>query len=189
MKMIKNLTSQSSLVPSANGRGKTARTVVLASVALAGLVTAVVRTAVATPPSNIVSATVVARASFVQPTDIKFKINNGSEEVIHAPELHDTVMQQIIIGPGGYTGWHSHPGPAVALIKAGALALYSSDDPTCTPRIYLAGEAFVDSGQGHVHLARNLNATENVEVWVTYFDVPPGGSPRLDAADPGNCGL
>jgi quercetin dioxygenase-like cupin family protein len=166
-----------------------ARTVVLASVAVAGLVTALVRTVMATPPSNIVSGTVVARASFVDPTDIKFKINNGSEEVIHAPEAQETVMQQIIIGPGGSTGWHSHPGPAVALIKAGELALYSSDDPTCTPRIYLAGEAFVDSGQGHVHLARNLSATENLEVWVTYFDVPPGGSPRLDAANPGNCGF
>ncbi len=166
-----------------------ARTVVLASVAVAGLVTALVHTVMATPPSNIVSATVVARASFVDPTDIKFKINNGSEEVIHAPEAQETVMQQIIIGPGGSTGWHSHPGPAVALIKAGELALYSSDDPTCTPRIYLAGEAFVDSGQGHVHLARNLSATENLEVWVTYFDVPPGGSPRLDAANPGNCGF
>jgi quercetin dioxygenase-like cupin family protein len=189
MKIIKNLTSVSSLAPDGNGKRMRARTVVLASVAVAGLVTAVVRTAMATPPSNIVSATVVARASFVQPTDIKFKINNGSEEVIQAPEVQETVMQQIIIGPGGSTGWHSHPGPAVALIKAGALALYSSDDPTCTPRIYSAGEAFVDSGQGHVHLGRNASSTENVEVWVTYFDVPPGGSPRLDAANPGNCGL
>lgn len=177
MKMIKNL------------RGKTARMVVLASVALAGLVTVLVRTATATPPSNIVSGTILARASFVEPTDIKFKIDSGSEEVVHAPEVQETVIQQIVIGPGGNTGWHSHPGPAVAMIKAGALALYSSEDPTCTPRIYLAGEAFVDHGQGHVHLARNLSSTENVEVWVTYFDVPPGGSPRLDAANPGNCGF
>ena len=143
----------------------------------------------ATPPSGIVSATIVARASFADPVDLKFKIAREGQEVIHAPELQDTVIQQIIIGPGGSTGWHSHPGPAVALIKAGALALYSSDDPTCTPRIYSAGEAFVDSGQGHVHLARNLSPSQNVEVWVTYFDVPPGGSPRLDAADPGNCGF
>ena len=162
--------------------------VVLASVAVVGLVTALVRTAMATPPSNIVSGTVVARASFVAPTDIKFKINDGSEEVIQAPEAQETVMQQIIIGPGGSTGWHSHPGPAVAMIRTGALALYDSEDPTCTPRIYLAGQAFVDRGQGHVHLARNLSSTENVEVWVTSFDVPPGAPVRIDAANPGNCG-
>jgi quercetin dioxygenase-like cupin family protein len=189
MKMFKNLTSLSSLVPGGNGRGKTARTIVLASVAVAGLVTAVVRTAVATPPSNIVSGTVLARASFLVPTDIKIKVDDGSEEVIHAPELQETVIQQIIIGPGGSTGWHSHPGPAVAMIKAGALALYSSEDPTCTPRIYLPGQAFVDHGQGHVHMARNLSPTDNLEVWVTYFDVPPGAPVRLDAANPGNCGF
>ena len=190
MKRIKNLTSTSSLEPGGNRKGKTARLVVLAGVGVAALVTAaLVRTAQATPSFNIVSATVVARASFVDPVDIKFKINTGSEEVILAPEAQETVMQQIVIGPGGHTGWHSHPGPAVAMIKAGALALYSSDDPTCTPRIYLPGQAFVDSGQGHVHLARNLSLTENVEVWVTYFDVPPGTSPRLDAANPGNCGF
>jgi len=187
--MFKNLTSLSSLVPGGNGRGKTARTIVLASVAVAGLVTAVVRTAVATPPSNIVSGTVLARASFLVPTDIKIKVDDGSEEVIHAPDVQDTVIQQIIIGPGGSTGWHSHPGPAVAMIKAGALALYSSEDPTCTPRIYLPGQAFVDHGQGHVHMARNLSPTDNLEVWVTYFDVPPGAPVRLDAANPGNCGF
>jgi quercetin dioxygenase-like cupin family protein len=159
------------------------------AVAVAGFVTALVPTAVATPGSNVVSAVVVARASFVDPVDVKFKINDGSEEVIRAPEARETVMQQVIIGPGGHTGWHSHPGPAVAMIKSGALALFSSEDPTCTPRIYLAGEAFVDSGQGHVHLARNVSATENVEIWVTYFDVPPGGPFRLDAANPGNCGF
>ena len=185
MKRIKNLTFGSGIVPV----GKTARAVALASVAVAALVAALVRTALATPSYNIVSATVVARASFLDSVDIKLKVNEGSEEVIHVSEAQDTVMQQIIIGPGGHTGWHSHPGPAVAMVKAGALGIYSSDDPTCTPRVFLAGQAFVDSGQGHVHLARNLSLTENVEVWVTYFDVPPGGSPRLDAANPGNCGF
>jgi len=190
MKLIENL--RSGLAPiggGSSGKGTTARKVVCLSVGVAAVVTALVGAALATPSSGIVSAIVVARASFVDSVDVKFKTDTGSEEVVHAPEAQETVIQQIVIGPGGSTGWHSHPGPAVALIKAGALALYSSDDPTCTPRIYLAGEAFVDHGQGHVHLARNLSPSENVEVWVTYFDVPPGGSVRLDAANPGNCGF
>ena len=192
MKIIKNLTFASGLVPNGNGReerGMAARTIVFVSLGIAAVVTALVSTARATPSSGIVSATIVARASFADQVDLKFKIDGGRLEVIHAPELQDTVIQQIIIGPGGSTGWHSHPGPAVALIKAGELALYSSDNPTCTPRIYSAGEAFVDSGQGHVHLARNLSPSQNVEVWVTYFDVPPAGTVRLDAAYPGNCGF
>lgn len=98
------------------------------------------------------------------------------------------VVQQIVIGPGGHTGWHSHPGPVVVVIKTGALTFYSSEDPTCTGRTYTAGQAFIDSGQGHIHIARNPSASENVELWATYFDVPPGGAFRVDAGDPGTCG-
>ena len=190
MKLIKNFTALASIVPNAWERGKKARTIVLTSVAVGGLVTAgLVYTVHATPSFNIVSSAVLARASFLDPVDIKFKIDAGSQEVIHVSGAQDTVMQQIIFGPGGHSGWHSHPGPAVAIVKAGALALYDSEDPTCTPRIYFAGEAFVDHGQGHAHFAHNPSATENTEVWVTYFDVPPGTSPRLDEANPGNCGF
>jgi quercetin dioxygenase-like cupin family protein len=172
-----------------NTKGMTARMMLLIGVGVGAVITAVVGVARATPSSGIVSAAVLARASFVEPVDVKFKVEGKGQEVVHVSESQDTVIQQIIIGPGGSTGWHSHPGPAVALITAGVLSLYSSDDPSCTPRHYSAGEAFVDRGQGHVHLARNLSPDENVVVWVTYFDVPPGGSPRLDAADPGNCGF
>jgi quercetin dioxygenase-like cupin family protein len=97
-------------------------------------------------------------------------------------------MQQIVIAPGGSTGWHSHPGPAVVLVKAGELTLYSSEDPTCTGETYSAGTGFVDSGQGHVHIARNLSQSPT-ELWVTYFDVPAGESVRIDVADPGTCGF
>jgi quercetin dioxygenase-like cupin family protein len=143
--------------------------------------------ALATPPSGIVSSTVVARAGFVDPVDIKFKVDGGPQEVINVRDAQQTVMQQIVIGPGGSTGWHSHPGPVVVLIKAGELTLYSGDDPTCTGRTYSAGQAFIDSGQGHVHIGRNQSTSENVELWVSYFDVPPGGPFRIDAASPGNC--
>ncbi|HEY3026541.1 MAG TPA: hypothetical protein VGJ55_10360, partial [Pyrinomonadaceae bacterium] len=66
--------------------------------------------ALATPPSGIVSSTVVARAGFVDPVDIKFKVDGGPQEVINVRDAQQTVMQQIVIGPGGSTGWHSHPG-------------------------------------------------------------------------------
>lgn len=155
-------------------------TAVAVSAVLAGAI-------LATPPSGIVSAPVLARASFVDRVDLKFKIGEGDREVIKVRDARETVVQQIVIGPGGSTGWHSHPGPVVVLVKAGELTLYSGDDPTCTGRTFFAGQAFIDSGQGHVHIARNLNLTQNTELWATYFDVPPGQPFRLDAPDPGNC--
>jgi quercetin dioxygenase-like cupin family protein len=155
----------------------------------ATLPTALAGLALATPGFGILSAPVLARASFVDPVDIKLKVGGADGDIIHVRDAQETVMQQIVIGPGGHTGWHSHPGPAVALVKAGELTLYSSDDPTCTGRTYSAGQAFVDSGQGHVHIAHNLSQTQNTEVLVTYFDVPVGGLFRIDAPNPRICGF
>lgn len=154
---------------------------------IVAVVTVLAGAALATPGSGVLTAMVFARGTFADPTDIKFKVDAGGEEVIHAPDARETVMQQIVIGPGGHTGWHSHPGPVVVIVRAGALTFYSSEDPGCTPRTYSAGQTFIDRGQGHVHIARNLSTTENLELWATYFDVPPGGAFRIDAPNPGNC--
>lgn len=153
------------------------------------IVTGLASVALGTPGSGIVSAAVWARAGFTDQVDVKIKVNGGrgGREVIHVPSAQETVIQQIVIGPGGQTGWHSHPGPVIVLIKAGELTVYSSDDPTCSPRTHRAGTAFVDSGQGHVHIAKNLSQNDNVELWATYLDVPAGGAFRIDAPSPGNC--
>ena len=156
-------------------------------VIVAAVAIALAGATLATPPSGIVSATVLARAGFADPVDIKFKVRGQHQDIVHVRNAQETVVQQFILGPGGTTGWHSHPGPVVVLVKTGELTLYSSDDPTCTGRTYSAGQAFIDSGQGHVHMARNLSLSENTELWVTYFDVPPGGPFRIDAPNPANC--
>lgn len=158
----------------------------LASVAMVTAVGAAFAGVVlATPGSGIVSATVVARSGFLSPVDIKFKVKDGHTEVVHVPDAQDTVIQQMVLAPGGHTGWHTHPGPVVVLIKSGTLTLYSRESHGCVPRVYSAGQAFIDSGQGHVHLAANLSATENAELWATFFDVLPGGAFRFDAVNPG----
>ena len=154
------------------------------------LLSLAVRNVFATPPSGIVSATVFARATsgFADPTDLQFRVNwpGPGRQVIHVRNAAETVIQQIIIAPGGHTGWHSHPGPVVVVIKSGQMSFYDGDDPTCTVRTYSAGEAFIDSGQGHVHIARN-EGMANLELWATYFDVPSGAAFRIDQPAPGNC--
>jgi quercetin dioxygenase-like cupin family protein len=158
----------------------------LASVAMVMAVGAALAGVVlATSGSGIISATIQARAGFLNPVDITVKMKDGRTEVVHVPDAQDTVIQQMVLAPGVHTGWHTHPGPAVVLVKSGTLTLYSRESTGCVPRIYSAGQAFIDSGQGHVHLAANLSTTQNAELWVTFFDVPPGGAFRLDAANPG----
>jgi quercetin dioxygenase-like cupin family protein len=144
-------------------------------------------TAHATPPSGIITAPVVARGYFADATDVKFKITGRGQDVILAPNAGDTVVQRILFGPNSNFGWHSHPGPVVVVVVSGELTFYDGDDPTCTPRTYYPGQVFVDKGQGHVHFARNLSMTNNLELYATYFDVPAGKSPRIDAPDPGTC--
>lgn len=61
-------------------------------------------------PGSMVSGVIFARASFADPTEIKFKITRQGQEVINVNNAGDTVMQKIVIASGGHTGWHSHPG-------------------------------------------------------------------------------
>ena len=164
-------------------RKNTAMKFVMAAAGAAVLATA----AAASPGSGVLSGAVLARGAFVDPVDIKFKVSGGDAKILQVREAQDTVVQSITLAPGGTTGWHSHPGPVVVVVASGALTFYSSDDPTCTGRTYTAGQAFVDSGQGHVHTARNLSQSENLQLLATYFDVPAGGAFRLDVADPGTC--
>ena len=174
----------------------------LALAAIVAAVSTVAVAAVLTPGFGILSAPVFARASFADPTDIQFKVSARSlffgrerqnQQVIDVTNARETVMQQIVIAPGGHTGWHSHPGPVVVLIKSGQMSFYDSEDPTCTVRTYSAGDSFVDRGQGHVHIANNQGNVDLV-LWATYFDVPPvdpsvpgSGAFRIDAPDPGHC--
>lgn len=158
----------------------------LALSAIVAVFSAVAVAAVLTAGSGV-SGTVFARASFADTTDIKLKIKGQQgQEVLQVNNARETVVQQINITPGGHTGWHSHPGPVIVLIKSGQMSFYDGDDPTCSVRTYSAGEAFIDSGQGHVHIARN-EGSANLELWAVYFDVPVGEPFRIDAPNPGNC--
>lgn len=95
------------------------------------------------------------------------------------------VTQTITIGPGGHTGWHSHPGPVFVTIAAGTMTFYDADDPSCSPGTYPTGASFIDRGSGHVHIARNEGSVDMV-LYATYL-VPVGAAIRTDISNPGTC--
>ena len=144
------------------------------AIAVAAAAALIALPADATPGSGA-SGTIVARGVATE------KIKT------HSHQPYDVVVQQITIAPGGNTGWHTHPGNAVAVVKSGTLTIYDHDDPSCTGRDFPAGQVYLDEGRGHVHLGRNLSATTPLEIVVTYLDVPIGGGVREDAPNPGNC--
>ena len=97
----------------------------------------------------------------------------------------DLYVQSNVWAPGGTTGWHTHPGPSLIIVTAGAVTAYDGDDPTCTPHVYSQGMGFVDPGGTHVHVLRNEGNVEASTIAVQL--VPTAAIRRIDAADPGNC--
>jgi quercetin dioxygenase-like cupin family protein len=152
------------------------RYLTIAAAAGALLLTGLATAARATPSEGFTSV-ILARATLGNEMPIEVE-NTGPAEAL----LGDNAF-----APGGTSGWHSHPGPALIFVRSGTLTLYSAHDPSCTGRIYTAGQAFVDPGRGHVHIARNESGETPVEIYTVYLDVPVGGATRIDAADPGNC--
>jgi quercetin dioxygenase-like cupin family protein len=141
--------------------------------------------ALATPGSGVLS-NVVSRATF-GPFHIvsNEKLDSDHFQVqLKSRGVSDIVTQTVTFAPGGSSGWHSHPGPAIVSVKSGTLTFYEADDPSCTPIVFRAGTGFVEPG-GHVHIARN-EGTENLTLDVTYI-VPQGAPQRVDEQSRGNC--
>jgi quercetin dioxygenase-like cupin family protein len=96
----------------------------------------------------------------------------------------DLLVTNLVVAPGGHSGWHSHPGPVLVVVKTGTMTLYDGDDPTCTGKPHSAGTVFIEEG-GMVHIARNEGTIEATMVASSFL--PAGGPGRIDAAAPGNC--
>lgn len=97
----------------------------------------------------------------------------------------DVYVNHVTVAPGGNSGWHTHPGPSVVVIKTGTATVYDSDGSSCPATAYAAGTGFVDAGGGHVHLVANLGSTP-LEIYA--FQVIPHGDPRvISAPQPANC--
>lgn len=102
----------------------------------------------------------------------------------HPHTLNDVQVQSVVGQPGGYSGWHSHPGYGIVAVRSGIVAIYEGDDPTCTPNYVGAGEVFTEE-PGHVHFVRN-EGTVAYEAYAT-FVLPVGVPSRTDEPSPGNC--
>jgi quercetin dioxygenase-like cupin family protein len=146
---------------------------ILLSVAVAAAITAVaVGTGAATPPSGLVNI-LLARGNDV--ADGTLPIQAGT----------DVVMSQITVDPGGSSGWHSHPGGAIIVVKTGTLTLYRALGSQCQAKPYSAGQSFIER-PGEVDDVINTGSVPYV-LLVTFPRVPPGEPPRIDEPDPGTC--
>jgi quercetin dioxygenase-like cupin family protein len=140
---------------------------VLALMVLGAVATVFAGTALATMGSGFKERTVVARGTLAP--QFKIKLQDSSSP-------GDVVVQKFVLAPGGQSGWHLHPGPAVVTVKSGTLTLDQGD---CSNTTYSGGQVAVEP-TGLVHRVRNVGI-EDVEFWVTFLDIPVGSLQRIEA--------
>jgi quercetin dioxygenase-like cupin family protein len=143
------------------------------SAGLAGVVAAVgVTPSGATPPSGLAQAP-LARGT------------NVSEGTIPLQLGTDVAMAQITVDPGGRSGWHSHPGGAIIIVKQGSLTVHQALGGQCRTETYSAGQAFIER-PGEVDQVVNTGSVPFI-LLVTFPRVPQGAPARTDHPNPGVC--
>ena len=147
-----------------------------ALVALAAIVVAT--TALASPPIGV-TPTVLARGTYDA-----FKVRSSPQSPVEfkakAKSPLDLVVRRHDYAPGASTGWHSHPGPVFITVTQGQLTFYEYDDPTCRPHVVLAGQGYVDTGQGHIGRNETAQPAQDISVILA----PVGGAFRGELAAP-----
>lgn len=148
---------------------------VLTTLGFAGLIVALSAIPAAATPGSNFGPTLLGRGT------------DQSAGTIPITQGLDVVVQQNVIGIGGFSGWHSHPGGAIVVIQSGELTTYESVGNHCVVTTYTAGQAFVERP------GKPLNAvntgTTMARTIATFPGVPVGvvGAQRTDEPNPGTC--
>lgn len=97
----------------------------------------------------------------------------------------DIVHQKVTYTPGGFSGWHSHPGLVLVVITSGAITRYASD---CSKSTYTVGQSFLELGRDQIIYVRNEGSTP-AEVLATFIVAAGTANAdlRIDQPVPANC--
>jgi hypothetical protein len=85
----------------------------------------------------------------------------------------DVRVQRIDLAPGGYSGWHHHPGMVIVAVASGQVTFTNSDCSSTTYGLGLpAGNAFVESGDDPGQASSAGGATVYVTFVAPHADPP-----------------
>lgn len=147
---------------------------ILTAALVAALIALPREQATATPPSGI-AVELLARGTIAHPSHVRVAgIKLATRGPIDVATVHVTFQ------PGGSTGWHIHPGPALVTVKTGQLTLHRAKG--CRTRTFSAGQTFLEFGPSDVNLTRN--ETGSVTETVVTFLLPAGAPITVDAPAP-----
>jgi quercetin dioxygenase-like cupin family protein len=98
---------------------------------------------------------------------------------INQDQSSNGVLQHLIFAPNQSTGWHTHPGPAFAIVMAGSFTL---TDEHCNVTTYGPGEGFVTGLKVHEAVA----GPDGADFYAFYL--LPGSADVLRTTEPApNC--
>jgi quercetin dioxygenase-like cupin family protein len=139
--------------------------------------------AIATPASGILSNVFPSKGTTLDLLQEDFTVRAGMEDgedwalTLQTSGEADFYSQEIVIGPGGYSGWHNHPGLLLITVKEGTIDWY---DRNCVKHVYTAGQSLTESNQAH-----NIvnSGTVNTRLFGWYI-IKAGAARRIEDPQP-----
>ena len=144
--------------------------------------------ALATPKTVTVTRTVRVKTKHgTVKARVKFQVPGMEPHITCGATACDMVFQVLTIQPGGFTGWHTHPGPTFVALAQGEGTMYRGGATGCTPTKYAVGSGFLQHPT-EVHNMRNEGTTPLV--LHAFYLLPPGTADsaiRIDQPQPASC--
>ena len=99
---------------------------------------------------------------------------NSDRVKFQTKDATDVRVQRLVFSPGGFSGWHHHPGIILVAVESGFVTLWEAD---CSSKTYGPGSpnasVFVEGGEHPVQVTSAGGAT----VYVTF--VAPSADPPV----------
>ncbi len=99
----------------------------------------------ATSSSGILFNNILSMGVASNDLDEKVKIDDWKLS-LKTTGASDFYIQDIAIAPGGYSGWHSHPGMFVGTVLTGSIDFY---DENCNLTTFTAGQVWTENDKLH----------------------------------------
>ena len=118
---------------------------------------------------------------------VKLQVPGMRSHIACGATACDMAFQVLTIQPGGFTGWHTHPGPTFVAVAQGEGSMYRAGGTGCTPTKYPVGSGFLQHST-EVHNMRNEGSTPLV--LHAFYLLPPGtdnAAIRIDQPQPATC--
>lgn len=131
----------------------------------------------ATPPVGYLSNVMLAQGATVLPLREKISVGDNWGVTLEDKGQSEFYIQDLVVGPGGRSGWHSHPGLLLLTVKEGSVDFFDKD---CGKRTYVAGQSFIEGAEPHDVLNPGAG---NTRLFVAYI-VKKGEPRRIESPQP-----